>query len=193
MDSRPIVRRAIISERPSSARCIPPQRWMRGSLQTVINSSISSNVKCMPCLQDIGTSTFPAKFEDPEITTLPIRNITFELTPASSSARNRKVIVLKYLKTPTDKHPKKLQRSMLRFFNLSSQDHSKRNSICKTSSGISTRPATSKSTGPITKRVLSELNFDHPPGSRLFDIREVLSVAQGEINLKNLKYQSNLK
>ena len=188
LSQRPISTKAILSERPNSAHYPGSKRTNR--------FSFTNNVPLLPLhrpsgLQDIGTSTSPLKFEEFEVTTVPVQNITFKATPRikSQGSRRRRVLVVKYLKThemQNTPHSKNSNRSLVKFFDIAQKQESPKKSP---NSRIATtsRPNTGKSQGPVHKRVFSEINLDYPAGSRLFDICEVLSIAQGEINLRNLK------
>ena len=191
LTTKSIARKAIISERPYSARFIAPQRITKTSLNRLSNLSLSYNQGQYPVgLQDMGTSTMKIEYHDSN--TLPVQNITFKITPNSKKTRKRRVIVVKHLKEDNNldqtsiKSQKNSNRSMLRFFDIAKNDDDLRNTSNKNGNSNS-RPATGKISGPVTKRALSEVYFDNLMGARLFDISEVLSIANGTINFKNLK------
>ena len=187
LTQRPISTKAILSERPNTAQYIGSTRINRNSLT---NHVPLLPLHRPPVLQDIGTSTSPLKFEEFEVTTVPIQNITFKVTPRiKSQGRRRRVLVVKYLKTnemQNTPQSKNSNRSLVKFFEVAQKQESLKKSPNNRIPSTS-RPVTSKSQGPVHKRVFSEINLDYPAGSRLFDICEVLSIAQGEINLRNLK------
>ncbi|OMJ66195.1 hypothetical protein SteCoe_37052 [Stentor coeruleus] len=189
--NRPIVKRVVLSKRPLSSKHISPQRYMRGSFKQLPNNPIGiSQTRYDPILQDIGTSMSPLKFDDYESPQLPVQNLTFNFAPCNKQNRRRRVLVVKHLRTnseiPNSKASfRKSSGSMMKFFNIAKQeDYTKRQKLFKQSLN-NIRASTCKSSGPVTKRVLSELNFEQSVGTRIFDIGEVLSVAHGCINLKN--------
>lgn len=189
--NRPIAKRVVLSKRPLSSKYISPQRYMRGSFQQLPSNPIGiSQTRYDPILQDIGTSMSPLKFDDIESPQLPVQNLTFNFAPCNKQSRRRRVLIVRHLRTnseiPSSKASfRKSSGSMMKFFNIAKQeDYTKRQKFFKQSFN-NIRPNTCKSSGPVTKRVLSELNFEQPAGVRIFDIGEVLSVAHGCINLKN--------
>lgn len=186
LSQRPISTKAVFSERPNSAHYTLPPRNGR--------NSFNGNIPFLPqhrppVLQDIGTSTSPLKFDEFDVTTVPIQNITFKVTPTNPQQRKRRVLIVKHLgnnESLNTTQSKNSNRSLVKFYDVAQKrDSTKKSQKIRIPS--TSRPVTSKSQGPVHKRVFSEINLDYPAGSRLFDICEVLSIAQGEINLRNLK------
>lgn len=180
--TKPLSKKAVLNERPNSAHQVLQSRVHR--------SSLSSNpVVANPALHDMGTSTSPMKFEDFDMTTVPIQTMTFKSSKPTTSQRRRRVLVVKYLGKQNElaKVPVKgSNRSLLKFFDVATKNTARGQQ--NTSRGsTSSRPVTCKSQGPVHKRVFSEVNLEYPAGSRLFDICEVLSITKGEINFKQLK------
>ena len=139
--------------------------------------------------QDIGTSTVPFRREKLDLNSVPIHTFNFQATPNSNKIRKRKVFLVKYLRPTIPKNSqnnssRKSTGSMLKHINVTKDER-----ITTKTSYIKNRlspgrPNTRKSAGPVTRRILSEVNFDYPLGSRLFDISDVLSVAYGKVNIK---------
>lgn len=189
---RPIAKKAVLSERPLSAKYINPHRFLKNSFQYFPNNPITfDHTNYDQCLQDIGTSMSPLKYDLIDSAQLPIKNLTFDFTAPNNRNRRKRVLIVKRLHTNSDT-PKsrgtfnKSNRSMMKFCNYAKQDDTRRQKFLRNTCD-NIRPSTCRSSGPITKRVLSEYDIEQSNGLRLFDISEVLSVAHGCINLKNLK------
>lgn len=189
---KPVARKAVLSERPCSARFIAPQRIIRGSFHIKESgSAMFPNGIYAPVLQDMGTSMINEKKteEDHEILNVPVQNITFNVAPVRNKTRKRKILVAKYLKSqePQEKHLQCTHRSTLRFLHMEKPAETIRKSTGSRISFSTSRPSTGKPNCPVTRRALSDYYFDSSQGPRLFDISEVLSIAHGQINLKFLK------
>jgi hypothetical protein len=191
--TRPISKKAVLNERPTSASHLGQVRMTRGS-QVFSSGSYSLPVQVQhnPEVQDMGTSTSPLKFDDFEASPVPIQTLTFKSSKVSAPERHRRVLIVKYLRSEPSKSSnsrksseRRSSRSLLKYFDMMNKPDQSFNPGSRGSA--SSRPVTCRSSGPVNKRVFSELNLDYPAGSRMFDICEVLSVAQGEFNMRYLR------
>ena len=167
-----------MSERPFSARFNLQNRLIRSSYHQIPAASTDQS-KNFPSYQKTETAHSFAK-KDPEKNSLPVQNITFQAPFVNNKKRQRKVLILKYLRSDDKQNnAKNSNRSMLKFFNVEEKkiDSKLRNNTI--------RPNSCRSNGPVTKRIVSD-DFDSQ-GFRLFDINEVLSVTHGDINFKHIK------
>jgi hypothetical protein len=162
-------------KRGAKTKTVLPQAMLRGSFD-------SSQAKYLNFIKEIEPSTVPARFELPDFACLPIKTFVFRQTP-KSRPRERKVMVVKQVENARRNKTKLSRMSMHKLISVEQEEDTE-----KTRKIGKNRPMTCKNRVSITRNSMSQMSMLMENGYKMFDIEEVLSVANRELDMKQLKH-----